>query len=70
MKTDQFSGCGRVTILGVPNTNIRYIWLTFFEGPNNVGYSEVSCKLSVGIRQPNGLGIYFGFFDYGHGLRA
>jgi hypothetical protein len=70
MGTDDFRGRGRVVILGVPHTNVRYMWLTFSEGPEEVGLADVTWRLSQGIRQPYAVGVYFGRFDFGHGLSA
>lgn len=70
MSPNQFRGRGRVAILGIPNTNIRYMWMTFIGGPENEGYASFTWRLSEGIRQPYALGLYLGQFDFGHGLAA
>jgi hypothetical protein len=63
-------GSGRVILVGVPHTDIKYLRLFFVSGPERAGYATVDWTLSTGIDMPYGGGLYTGRFERGHSVQA
>jgi hypothetical protein len=69
MRNDQFKGRGWLKLVGIPGTDVQYIWLTFSEGPEKAGYASVTWRLETGVRAKFGAGFYWGSYNYGTSLR-